>query len=136
MNITESTRQWLRKAPCIDLDNRFNINHLGHQTVEYSVTLSAESHREDVLGYDLCTASVLFSARMPYGEALAANIAASDFFSELSAWIRAANKNHDRPVIDGYETVSVTAANAGMIVQANANTARYQLQIQLKLEEV
>ena len=136
MNIIEAARAWLRNSDLIDKDNKFNAGYLGASAIEYSITTGGESHRTDILGNDLCSYSLMFSARMPYGAAIKENISAADFFSQLSAWIRNQNRSHNYPVISGYEVSEIKASNAGIIIQADANTAKYQIQIQIDLEEV
>ena len=136
MNIIEATRAWLRSSDLIDKDNKFNAGYLGVSATEYSITSSGESHRTDILGNDICSCSLSFSARMPYGAAIKENISAADFFSQLSAWIRKQNRAHNYPDVAGYEVTEITPSNAGIIIQADANTAKYQIQIKIDLEEV
>lgn len=137
MNILDATRSWLRaNCPLIDGKNRFNAGYLGAQSIEYAVTLSGESHRQDVLGNDTATFSLLFSACLPYGAATKDNLSAADFFFNLSAWLRGAERAHDYPTgVSGYCVTRMEPSNAGMILKADANTARYQMQIQMILEE-
>lgn len=135
MNIIEAARKWLRACPLIDQNNRFNAGYLGAKSVEYSIATGAVSHKEDILGRDRCIYSIIFSARLPFGEAIQANIGAADFFSELEAWIRAQDRSENYPEVSGYAVTSVTTSNAGIITQADANTARYQIQIKFILEE-
>ena len=136
MNIIEATRAWLRSSDLIDKDNKFNAGYLGVSATEYSITSSGESHRTDILGNDICSCSLSFSARMPYGAAIKENISAADFFSQLSAWIRRQNRSHNYPDVAGYEVTEIVPSNAGIIIQADANTAKYQIQIKIDLEEV
>lgn len=136
MNIIEATRAWLRSSYLIDNNNKFNAGYLGASATEYSITSSGESHRTDILGNDICSYSLLFSARMPCGAAIKENISAADFFSQLSAWIRKKNRFHEYPNVTGYEVTEITPSNAGIIIQADADTAKYQIQIKIDLEEV
>ncbi len=136
MNIIEATRAWLRSSDLIDKDNKFNAGYLGASATEYSIASSGESHRTDILGNDLCSCSLIFSARMPYGAAIQENISAADFFSQLSAWIRKQNRAHNYPDVAGYDVTEIMPSNAGIIIQADANTAKYQIQIKINLEEV
>ena len=66
----------------------------------------------------------------------AANIDAADFFDKLASWLNVQNRIRSRPTIDGYRVTKMTASNAGLINQADAGTARYQLQISLEMEEL
>ena len=136
MNIIEAARSWLRSSRLIDHENKFNAGYLGERAYEYSLTASAETHRQDILGNDLCTCSLVFMARLPYGDAIRDNLSAADFFAGLSAWILQQNRSHSYPAVSGYAVTNVSASNAGMIMQADSNTARYQIQIQIDLEEV
>ena len=135
-DILTATRKWLRTCPLIDKNNRFNINYLGAQSVEYTLTLSGESHREDICGGDIATYNLLFLARMPFGAAMATNISAAELLGDLSEWVRAQNRAKAYPKFKGYEATRITPANSGVIIAAEANTAEYQLQLQLTLEEV
>lgn len=136
MNIIEAMRAWLRNSNLIDKDNKFNAGYLGASATEYSITTSAETHKEDILGRDLCSCGLVFSARLPFGETLKENISATDFFADLSTWIRKQNRIHNYPKVSGYVVTSISTANAGIIIQSDANTARYQIQIKITLEEV
>jgi len=136
MNVIEATRAWLRSSDLIDKENRFNAGYLGIAATEYSLATTAETHKEDVLGADHCTYSLAFYARLPYGAAMKENISAADFFSNLSAWIRKQKRSRNFPVVDGYVVTDLAVSNAGIIVQADANTARYQLQLKISLKEI
>lgn len=138
MTVLEATRHWLRnQCPLIGKDNKFNISHLGCNATEYTLSAAGESHREDVCGYDIATHNLVFAARLPFGVALQDNIGAAEFFGQLGDWIRQQERTHNYPTgIKGYTVTRMTMANTGMITQADANTARYQIQIQMTLEEV
>lgn len=135
MNILEPTREWLRGCPLIGQNNKFNANYLGARPVEYSVALSSVTHSEDIIGRDIIRGSVVFYARMPYGDALAANVSAAEFFAGLDEWVWAQNRAHKYPTVEGYDVTKVTAANAGLLVSADAKTAEYQIQITVTAEE-
>lgn len=137
MDMLDATRAWLRdQCPLIDRKNRFTPNYLGTEPTEYTLRTASESHKEDVLGFDTATYNLVFVAQLPFGRALAPNTSASDFFSRLSAWIRGQERAHNYPVVSGYRITQIEASNAGVITQAGADTARYQLQIRLTAEEM
>lgn len=128
MNALDATRKWLREeCPLIDKTDKFNANYLGSQATEYTLCTAGESHREDILGMDHATHQLTFVAQLPYGAAIKANIAAADFFANLAAWIRGANRVHNYPDIVGYEVEGIETANAGIPTGADANAARYQI---------
>lgn len=135
MNILTPAREWLRTCPLIEQNNKFNANYLGARPVEYSVSLGAVTHTEDILGRDYIQATVVFYARMPFGDALAANISAAEFFAGLDDWVWAQQRARNYPQLDGYEVTRIRTANAGLVVSADAKTAQYQLQIPITAEE-
>lgn len=136
MNALDATRKWMREeCPLIDKHNRFNANYLGAEGVEYTLRTAAESHRQNIVGCDIATHSLVFEAQMPFGTSVNANLEAADFFAALSAWIRGQAAGHNFPAVSGYEVTGLTASNAGVITSATASNARYQLQIQLVLKE-
>ena len=137
MNVLDATRKWLREeCPLIDKADRFNANYLGSQATEYTLYTAGESHREDILGMDHATYKLTFVAQLPYGAAIQDNIAAADFFSALSAWFRGAERAHNYPAVAGYEVERIETANAGIPTGADANAARYQLQITIYTKEM
>lgn len=136
MNVLKATRTWMRdNCSLIDKKNRFNANYLGTQATEYSIGTSSVAHHVDICGKDHPVYTLVFFALMDYGAALSANIAAVDFFEGLSDWITAQNRAHNYPSVDGFAVTEIKALNPGLIVFADANAARYQLQLQLTLEE-
>ena len=132
-----AVRGWLRTAcPLIDRQDRFNASYLGARPAEYAIALAGESHKQDVCGKDILTLSLVFLARLPFGEALAQNLAAADFFAALSSWLRTAERAHLYPALPGYEVSCLTVSNAGLVLDADAASARYQLQFTVIFEEV
>ena len=118
------------ECPLIDKRNRFNANYLGASGVEYTLRTSGESHRQNIVGDDIATHNLVFEAQLPFGTALAPNLAAADFFAGLSAWVRGQAAAQNYPEVTG-----LTASNAGVITSATATDARYQLQLRLVMKE-
>lgn len=130
-------RVWLREnCPLIDKDDKFNANYIGATATEYTIRTAGDRHRYDITGKDSPTYNLTFEARLPFGAAVAANIDAADFFDRLASWLNVQNSIRNWPEIDGYMVNKMTASNAGLINQADAGTARYQLQISLEMEEL
>ena len=132
MNVLDATRAWMRaQCPLINRQDLFNANYLGAEPTEYTLRTASESHRTDVLGYDLAEYNLTFVAQLPFGRELKPNLDAADFFASLSAWIRGQERTHNYPAVSGYRVTKITASNAGVPTGADANAARYQLQIKL-----
>lgn len=137
MNVLDATRKWLREeCPLIDTNNRFNANYLGAEPMEYTLRTASERHTPDVLGYDIAEYDLTFVAQLPFGKQIAPNLAAADYFANLSGWIRGQERAHNYPDVNGYNVTRITVSNAGVPSGADANAARYQLQIKIRLEEV
>ncbi len=138
MTVLAATRAWMRQnCPLIDKNDRFNAGYLGAKAGAYALTASGESHVQDICGATKRTVQLLFLARLPFGEALADNLCAVEFFSELAAWLEARESAHEYPQgIDGDEVCRLTAQNAGLVLSAEAGNACYQLQMTLQMEEV
>lgn len=137
MNALDATRAWLRAhCPLIDKTDRFNANYLGSQATEYTLCTAGETHRENILGIDHAIYKLTFVAQLPYGAALKGNIAAADFFANLANWIRGAERAHNYPQIAGYVVEKIEASNAGILTSADANAARYQIQITIHTKEL
>ena len=85
MNALDATRKWLREeCPLIDKRNRFQLPVFffklsGSLRVEYTLRTSGESHRQNIVGDDIATHNLVFEAQLPFGTALAPNLAAADF---------------------------------------------------------
>ena len=68
MNVLDATRAWMRaQCPLINRQNLFNANYLGAEPTEYTLRTASESHRTDVLGYDLAEYNLTFVAQLPFG---------------------------------------------------------------------
>lgn len=98
MNVLDATRAWMRaQCPLINRQDLFNANYLGAEPTEYTLRTASESHRTDVLGYDLAEYNLTFVAQLPFGRELKPNLDAADFFAALSAWIRGQERTHNYP---------------------------------------
>ncbi len=96
MNVLDATRAWMRaQCPLINRQDLFNANYLGAEPTEYTLRTASESHRTDVLGYDLAEYNLTFVAQLPFGRELKPNLDAADFFAALSAWIRGQERTHN-----------------------------------------
>lgn len=81
MNVLDATRAWMRaQCPLINRQDLFNANYLGAEPTEYTLRTASESHRTDVLGYDLAEYNLTFVAQLPFGRELKPNLDAADFF--------------------------------------------------------
>lgn len=135
-SILAQFRTWLRaNCPLIDKDDKFNANYIGASATEYTIRSAGDRHRYDILGRDSPTCNLTFEARLPFGAAVAPNIAAADYFDKLANWLTVQDRIDNRPEFDGFLCNKMTASNAGLITQADAGSARYQLQISLEMEE-
>ena len=106
--MTESVRTWLRSCPLIDQNDRFSINYLGAEPMEYTV--------EEV----------------PSVPVLTKYIANSGFWSQLETWVEDQNRQRKYPKLDdGRQARSIEITSSHYLYEVGANTARYQIQLQL-----
>lgn len=136
MNVLDATRAWLRaNCPHIDKQDRFNANYLGAEPMTYTLRSAGQSHRATISGGNKGTYKLVFEARLPYGAAVAENLSAADLFARLDAWLRAQDQLGLYPQVEGGDVTGLAVSNAGLLQDATAGTARYQLQLQLTVEE-
>ena len=111
---------------------QINVNFLSNDVNNYSLdkipdvstvekwSMGAEIHR-DVYS---------FRSRMNYSADVISNIENIGFYETFEKEIRAKNKERQLPDIDGIESIS--CLNCGSMVNANTETAEFDIQIQIE----
>lgn len=132
--MTESVRTWLRSCPLIDQNDRFSINYLGAEPMEYTVE---EVPGVPVLtkymdGSTMRTASFVVASRSEYSADVLQNIANSGFWNQLETWVEDQDRQRKYPKLDdGRQARSIEITSSHYLYEVGANTARYQIQLQL-----
>ena len=133
MNLLNAMAQWLGTCPLLD-GQRLNANYLGPEPLEYALI---EAPTTPVLaqyldGSSLRQKAVALTAVQDYSPDLLQQLAASGFWGDLADWVEAQSEAGQLPDLGpgrGAVSVAVTATHA--VLQATAQTARYQIQLQL-----
>lgn len=130
----DEIRAWLRACPLIDQSDRFGVGFLTPGPVAYSIQ---ESPVDPILtryldGSTLRARSFVVASREPYGADVSTNLRASDFWEAFLGWIEEQNRKRSFPAMQpGQVPRAVEVTNTHYLVDAEASTAQYQIQIQL-----
>lgn len=137
LNNTEQLRKWLRKCPVLQPENRFRVNYLDDEATEYAIysTPSTILYRENVLGEevprDIQTLNFIFASKEAYGADVEQNLESLGFYQAVTDWILERNAARDFPEINEGEVKSIVPTLTPYVVNADADVARYQIQIKM-----
>lgn len=95
------------------------------------------AYRENVLGEfipaEVQTLHFTFASREYYGADEVQNALNYKFHSDVIEWIIEQNTERNMPVIDGAKTLGVAPTLTQFVSDADANSARYQIQLQVTI---
>ncbi len=115
-------------------DKKFelNANKLSNNINNYSLDKipTASTVEKWIFGVEIHKDVFTFRGRFYYAEDTEVNLENIGFFEDFERIIKQKNKNKDLPDIDGIE--SIECLNAGTLNSASANTAEFDIQIQIK----
>ena len=115
-------------------DNKYelNANMLSNEANRYSLDkIPTQSTVEKwVFGMEVHKDVFTFRGRFNYTADTINNLENIGFFEDFERIIKQKNKNKDLPEIEGIE--SIECLNAGTLNSASANTAEFDIQIQIK----
>lgn len=137
LNNTEQLRKWFRKCPVLQPENRFRVNYLDDEATEYAIysTPSTILYRENVLGEevprDIQTLNFIFASKEAYGADVEQNLESLGFYQAVTDWILEKNAARDFPEINEGEVKSIVPTLTPYVVNADADVARYQIQIKM-----
>lgn len=111
---------------------QLNVNFLSNEPDNYSLDkIPTESTVESwIIGPYLFKDVYSFRSRMNYSADVISNIENIGFYETFEKEIRAKNKERQLPDIDGIESIS--CLNCGSMVNANTETAEFDIQIQIE----
>jgi len=114
---------------------QININFLSDEINNYSLDkIPAESTIEKwINGIIIYRDLFSFRSRMNYSVDVIENISNTGFYEKFETEIRTRNKFKDLPQIEGIENIE--CLNCGTMVNANTNTAEFDIQIQVTYRE-
>lgn len=115
---------------------QINVNFLSNDVNNYSLDkIPMQTNNNGwIIGNILQTEVYSFRSRMNYGADAITNIENVGFYETFERIIKNNNENNILPDIDGIESIS--CLNCGTMVNANTNTAEFDIQIQIQYREV
>lgn len=142
INNIEHLRAWLRGCPAISRDNRFRVDYMAEEPVEYSLISvpSTISYRENVLGESIPrenqTMSFIFATRESWGADERQNIQNYGFFQDVTAWIIEQNARRIFPRINEGRVTSIRPILTTYVSSPGTDSARYQITIEISYKMI
>ena len=122
-----------------ELDKQYkqiNVNFLSDDINNYSLDKipTAPQVESWIIGSVLNRDVYSFRSRMNYSADTISNIENIGFYEQFEKIIKEKNNNNELPDIEGIQSIS--CLNCGTMVNANTNTAEFDIQIQIEYREV
>ena len=133
----DEIRTWLRSCPLIDANDRFNVNYLGVSPTEYTIEdVPTTPTIKQYLSGALKQKNFVIGSRKAYGIDILENIANSGFYDDLSSWVGLQNKSKSYPDLGTNKQVrKISTTTTSYIMESTADTAKYQIQLQVMYYE-
>lgn len=121
-----------------DTKYQINANMLSNEPNNYSLdkipTPSTEEATEKwIIGTKICRDVYSFRSRVGYSQDTIENLTNVGFFEIFEKLISSNNEKGILPEIDGIQTIE--CLNCGSMVNANTNTAEFDIQLQITYKE-
>lgn len=118
-------------------DNKYqiNANMLSNEPNNYSLDKipTSSTVEEWITGTKVCRDVYSFRSRVGYSQDTIENLINVGFFEIFEKLINSNNKKGILPEIDGIQTIE--CLNCGSMVNANTNTAEFDIQLQITYKE-
>ena len=137
VNTIQNLRNWLRSCPVITQTRAFSIDYSDGDPNRYAIFAapSTLSFKSDVLGniyYDaIQTASYYFAVTLPWGTDSKANASNYDELTQLISWISAQTLARNFPEIAEGTVKGIMPTLSPYPTQQGAETALYQITLQI-----
>lgn len=135
MTKIEAIREYFNKCPVLDDEARINIDYIGNEVIEYAIYSEPISpiYKEYVDGGTIKQFGFTFTTINFYSAELLQQLENSSFFEDFQAWIEDNNKNHNLPLVKG--AIRIEILTNGFLLDAEADKAKYQIQLKLIYKE-
>lgn len=135
--LIECVRDFILTFPALDENGCLYVDYLGDQAIEYSVeTVPCDPvFKRYTDGGCMKQFLFLFASREYYSADVIQCIENLSFYEDFSSWINQKNRSGELPDLDGRDPVSIEVLTGGYAFDADAETARYQIQLRLLYEE-
>ena len=124
-------RDYMLTLPILDQLTQINVDFLGEQPTEYVIETipTSEVLRTYADGSTLRQYVFQFGSQEYYSSDVIENIQNSSFYEDFNTYIQQNNYLKILPNIQGIQ--SIECLNVGTIQNANANTAKYAIQMRI-----
>ena len=135
--LIECVRDFILTFPDLDENGCLYVDYLVDQAIEYSVeTVPCDPvFKRYTDGGCMKQFLFLFASREYYSADVIQCIENLSFYEDFSSWINQKNRSGELPDLDGRDPVSIEVLTGGYAFDADAETARYQIQLRLLYEE-
>lgn len=134
----ESIRTWLRSCPAIDNNRFFRVDYIDDDPECYAIysVPSPLTYKKDILGAvyydDVQTMNFYFCIICPWGKDITQNMENIRAATAVIEWMQEQNMSANFPTLEEGEVVSILPTLTPQPLQQTAETAIYQISIQLK----
>lgn len=135
MKKIEAIRNYFNTCPLLDEEARISIDYVGSEAIEYSIYSNPVTPiiKRYVDGGKLKQYGFVFSTLNYYSAELAQQLENSGFFEDFEEWIENNNENEVLPEVEG--AIKVEILTQGYLMNQEADTASYQIQLRLIYKE-
>ncbi len=136
-SLIECVRDFILTFPDLDENGCLYVDYLGDQAIEYSVEAVPcdPVFKRYTDGGCVKQFLFLFASREYYSADVNQCIENLSFYEDFGNWINQKNRSGELPDLDGRDPVSIEVLTVGYAFDADAETARYQIQLRLLYEE-
>ena len=137
VNNIEHLRKWFRNCPALSPDNRFRVDYMAEEPLEYSLISVPSSivYRQNVLGEsvprDEQKMSFLFATRASWGADERQNMDNLGFYQDVIAWIFEQNARRNFPRINEGYVKAINPILSAYVSSPGNDSARYQITIEV-----
>ncbi len=135
MKKIEAIRKYFDKCPLLDEEARINIDYIGNEVVEYAIYSEPINpiYKEYVDGGKIKQFGFTFTTINYYSAEILQQLENSNFFEDFQKWIEDNNKNYILPQVKG--AIKIEILTNGFLLDAEADKAKYQIQLKLIYKE-
>ncbi len=137
MSIIKALYDYFLACPLMQ-DRRLNVDMLPEDTrrsgVEYSIDSlpGADEISTHVDGGAICRYQFTINSVNDYEQDALYNMQNSNFFEDLSEWLRGQNKSRNLPVLsEGLQCLNIQAINTASLMNVQGSVGKYQIQCRM-----
>lgn len=131
MTKIEAIRSYFDVCPLLDTNARINIDYIGTEAIEYAIYSDPIDpvYKKYVDGGVIKQFGFTFTTLAYYSAELIQQLENSGFYEEFQKWIESNNEKGVLPDVEG--ALRIEILTNGYLIDAEADMARYQIQLKL-----